>query len=183
MSTTANRLDLIDAVFTEAIQRGLIHHTADNETLNGRMIHLNGRPLINFGLCSYLGLEMDPRLKQGAIEAVLRYGTQFASSRAFLSAPPYRELEELLGRIAEAPVLVTPTTTLGHLAAIPTLIQEKDAVILDQQVHHSVQMAVEHVRALGAAVEVVRHNDMDALEKRLEALTPRAHRVWYLQVL
>lgn len=88
MSTTANRLDLIDAVFTEAIQRGLIHHTADNETLNGRMIHLNGRPLINFGLCSYLGLEMDPRLKQGAIEAVLRYGTQFASSRAFLSAPP-----------------------------------------------------------------------------------------------
>lgn len=71
--------------------------------------------------------------------------------------------------------------TIWQLLA--TLIQEKDAVILDQQVHHSVQMAVEHVRALGAAVEVVRHNDMDALEKRLEALTPRAHRVWYLQVL
>src|SRR5258707_10545550 len=67
-----------------------------------------------------------------------------------------------------------------HLSAIPTLISEHDAVILDQQVHHSVQVAVEHVRAVGASVERLRHNDMQALENRLNDLTPRYQRVWYL---
>lgn len=180
MSNMSHQLNVVDTIVTETAQKGLVLRTVDSGTLDGRVIHLEGRPLINFGLCSYLGLEMDPRLKQGAIDAVLRYGTQFASSRSYLSAPPYRELEHLLQRIVDAPVLVTATTTLGHLSAIPTLISEHDAVILDQQVHHSVQVAVEHVRAVGASVELLRHNDMQALEKRLNDLTPRYQRVWYL---
>ncbi|HTD19534.1 MAG TPA: aminotransferase class I/II-fold pyridoxal phosphate-dependent enzyme [Ktedonobacteraceae bacterium] len=180
MSKTANRLNLIDTMITEAAQKGLLHLTADSDALDGRIIHLDGRPLINFGVCSYLGLEMDPRLKQGTIDAVLRYGTQFASSRGYLSAPPYSELELLLQRIVDAPVLITPTTTLGHLAAIPTLIGEEDAVLMDQQVHNGVQMAVEHVRAIGTSVEVLRHNDMQALDKRLSELSTRYQRVWYL---
>ncbi len=180
MSQTANRLNLIDTMMTEATQKGLLQLTVESNTLDGRIIHLDGRPLINFGVCSYLGLEMDPRLKQGTIDAVLRYGTQFASSRGYLSAPPYNELEQLLQRIVDAPVLVTPTTTLGHLAALPTLIGEEDAVLMDQQVHNSVQMAVEHVRAMGTLVEIVRHNDMSALDARLRELGSRYQRVWYL---
>ncbi len=180
MSKVADRLNTIDAMFTEAARQGLLQLTAENEILDGRIIHLEGRPLINFGVCSYLGLEMDPRLKQGAIDAILRYGTQFSSSRVYLSAPCYRELEDLLRCIADAPVMVAPTTTLGHLAAIPTLIQDDDAVILDQHVHHSVQMAVELVRTCVAHVEVVRHSDMQALDRRLADLTTRYHRIWYL---
>jgi 7-keto-8-aminopelargonate synthetase-like enzyme len=180
MSKMADRLNTINTMMNDAAQKGLLQLTADSETFDGRIIHLEGRPLINFGLCSYLGLEMDPRLKQGAIDAIVRYGTQFASSRCYLSAPPYRELEDLLQRIVDAPVLIAPTTTLGHLAAIPTLIREEDAVIMDQQVHNSVQMAVEHVRALGASVEMVRHNDMKALDRRLNELTTRYERIWYL---
>lgn len=180
MSQTANRLNLIDTMMTEAAQKGLLHLNVEGDTLDGRMISLDGRPLINFGVCSYLGLEMDPRLKQGTIDAVLRYGTQFASSRGYLSAPPYSELEHLLQRIVDAPVLVTPTTTLGHLAALPTLIGEGDAVLMDQQVHNSVQMAVEHVRASGTLVEIVRHNDMNALDARLRELSTHYQRVWYL---
>ncbi|HEU5226901.1 MAG TPA: hypothetical protein VFU49_03740, partial [Ktedonobacteraceae bacterium] len=122
MSKAKERLNLIDTMITEAVQKGLLQLTADSDALDGRIIHLDGRPLINFGVCSYLGLETDPRLKQGTIDAVQRYGTQFASSRGYLSVPSYRELEHLLHCIVEAPVLVVPTTTLGHLAAIPTLI-------------------------------------------------------------
>ncbi|HEY4388288.1 MAG TPA: aminotransferase class I/II-fold pyridoxal phosphate-dependent enzyme [Ktedonobacteraceae bacterium] len=180
MSKTANRLHLIDTMMNEAVQKGLLQLTVESDTLDGRLIHLAGRPLINFGVCSYLGLEMDSRLKQGAIDAVLRYGTQFASSRGYLSAPPYRELEHLLQRIVDAPVLVTPTTTLGHLAALPVLIEEGDAVLMDQQVHNSVQMAVEHVRARGIPVEIVRHNDISALEARLCELSIHYQRIWYL---
>src|SRR5260370_3959746 len=54
MSKTANRLNLIDTMITEAAQKGLLHLTADSDALDGRIIHLDGRPLINFGVCSYL---------------------------------------------------------------------------------------------------------------------------------
>jgi len=180
MSKTADRLNLIDTMITEAAQKGLLHLTADSNPLDGRIIHLHGQQLINFGVCSYLGLETDPRLKQGTIDAVLRYGTQFASSRGYISAPPYSELELLLQRIVDAPVLVTPTTTLGHLAALPTLIGEEDVVLMDQQVHNSVQMAVQQVRATGTSVEVLRHNDMQSLDKRLSELSTRYRHIWYL---
>lgn len=180
MPKAKERLNLIDTMITEAVQKGLLQLTADSDTLDGRIIHLDGRPLVNFGVCSYLGLETDPRLKQGTIDAVLRYGTQFASSRGYLSVPSYRELEYLLGCIVDAPVLVVPTTTLGHLAAIPTLIGSDDAILMDQQVHNSVQMAVEHARAAGTYVEVVRHNNMPVLNKRLDELSTRYQSVWYL---
>src|SRR5260370_7270663 len=129
MSKVADRLNTIDAMFTEAAGQGLLQLTSENEIVDGRIIHLEGRTLINFGVCSYLGLEMAPRLKQGAIDAILRYGTQFSSSRVYLSAPGYRELEELLRCIAAAPVMVPPTPTLGHLAAIPTLYQHAHEVL------------------------------------------------------
>jgi 7-keto-8-aminopelargonate synthetase-like enzyme len=180
MSKKADRLNTINTAITQTVQKGLVHLTADSEPFNGRIISLEGRSLINFGLCSYLGLEMDARLKQEAIDAVMRYGTQFASSRAYLSLPLYRELEHLLQQMVDAPVLIAPTTTLGHLAALPTLVQEGDAVMMDQQVHHSVQMAVEQVRISGIPVRVVRHNDMKALERHLGDLTRRHRRVWYL---
>src|SRR5260370_26527125 len=79
MSNMSHQLNVVDTLVTETAQKGLVLRTVDSGTLDGRVIHLEGRPLIHFGLCSYLGLEMDPRLKQGAIDAVLRYGTQFRS--------------------------------------------------------------------------------------------------------
>lgn len=60
---------------------------------------LRGKQLVNFASCSYLGLEVDARVKEGAIHAVERYGTFFSSSRACLRSPLYRELEERLDRI------------------------------------------------------------------------------------
>jgi len=87
-------------------------HTED-EFYNGRTVSVNGRHLLNFALCSYLGLELDSRLKQGTIDAVTRYGTQFAVSRTYLSATPYTELEAMLEELFGGHVLATPTTTLG----------------------------------------------------------------------
>lgn len=172
--------DLVDELFTDAARRGIVHLTAEDGSLDGRLITLNGHSCINFGSCSYLGLEMDERLKQGAIEATSRYGTQFSSSRAYVSAPLYREFEELLSTLFEAPVLVTPTTTLGHLSALPVILQAGDAVIMDQQVHHSVQTAVMTVQHEGIHRELIRHNQMDTLEERINELRLKHRRIWYL---
>ncbi len=144
------------------------------------MIELEGRPIVNFGSCSYLGLEMDMRLRQAVCDAVMRYGTQFSSSRTYLSAPAYRDLEESLESLFGAPVIVSSSTTLGHLSGLPVLVGKQDAVILDQQVHHSVQMAAQHLRIQGSHIEVVRHSRMDMLEERIEHLRKQHDRVWYM---
>lgn len=171
---------MLDAVVSAAVPLGFGLCDAQDARLDGRTIRVNGRDLLAFQSCSYLGLELDPRLKQGAIDATERYGTQFSSSRIYVSAPPYAELEEKLSAIFDAHAIAAPSTTLGHLAAIPTLVDERDAVIVDHQAHHSIQVACNQARVLGASVELLRHSRMDLLEDRLRELGPRNRHVWYM---
>lgn len=160
--------------------RGVVMLTAEDEKLDGRTIRVNGRKLLNFGSCSYLGLELDPRLKEGTAQAVERFGTQFSSSRAYVSAPGYGELEPLLEQMFGTHVLVVPTTTLGHMAALPALIGPDDAVVADHQVHQSVQFALNHLRVKGSAVELVKHNRVDLLKEAISRLERKHSNVWYL---
>ena len=77
-------------------------------------------------------------------------------------------------------VLVTPTTSLGHLSALPVLVESTDAVILDHQVHASVHMAANQLRVKGITVELIRHNNVERLEAMIERLKPRHRRIWYM---
>ncbi|MDP8942742.1 MAG: aminotransferase class I/II-fold pyridoxal phosphate-dependent enzyme [Actinomycetota bacterium] len=174
------RLQLLDDALTEPARLGLLLRTPDDGVLDGRTLQLDGREVLSFGSCSYLGLEMDARLREGVCDAVMRYGTQFSSSRTYLSAPPYRELEASLEELFGGPALVAASTTLGHMSTLPVVVGQDDAVVLDQQVHHSVQLAANQVRVQGTHVEVVRHNRMDLLEERIEDLRGRHRKVWYL---
>jgi 7-keto-8-aminopelargonate synthetase-like enzyme len=176
----ADRVRLVDEAFKGAIARDLAHLTAEDEHLGGRFITLKGRPRVNFSSCSYLGLETDLRLKNAAVDAVLRYGVQFSSSRAYVSCPPYRELEELFKSLFDAPIVVAPTTTLGHLAALPVLVGPGDAVICDQLAHSSVQAVLPTLAAAGASCSLVRHNRVDRLEEQVVALSANHRRVHYL---
>ena len=180
MGSIEERLSLLDEVVSEAAARGLALQTADDAPLDGRLVSLAGRERINFGSCSYLGLELDPRLADGVMQATRRYGTQFSSSRAYMSAPPYRELEARLDAMFGGHAVLMPTTTLGHLATLPVLVGSGDAVVLDQQVHASVQMAAGQLRLQGTTVEMIRHSNMERLERMLARLAPTHRRVWYL---
>jgi 7-keto-8-aminopelargonate synthetase-like enzyme len=173
------RLGLLDEMVCAGIADGLALRTPDDVPFDGRELSLDGRPVLNFGSCGYLGLEFDPRLQAGVSEAARRYGTQFASSRIYLQAPLYAELEHRLGEMFGGHVLVAPTTTLGHVAALPVLIGPQDAVIMDQQVHQSVQMAVDHLRCQGTVIKMIRHSDISQLEAALAQLAGHAQ-IWYL---
>jgi 7-keto-8-aminopelargonate synthetase-like enzyme len=178
---THERIDAVDRAFREAIARGLAHLTAEDEELGGRWVTLRGRRRVSFSSCSYVGLEADPRLKHSACDAVERYGVQFSSSRAYVSCPPYRELERLLGGIfAGAPLVVAQTTSLAHFAALPVLARKGDAVICDQMVHNSVQSVLPTLGALGVPSFFVRHNRMDRLAAMIEKLERQHERVFYL---
>src|SRR4051794_5894079 len=150
-----------------------------DECLDGRTLTIEGAPRINFGSCSYLGLELDPRMKQATIDAVMRYGTQFSSSRAYMSSPQYVELEALLSEMFGGYAIATPTTSLGHLAALPVIVESGAAMILDPQAHPSVQIGANELRLKGTTGEVIRHNNMDKLEAMIQRLTPQHKQIWY----
>jgi 7-keto-8-aminopelargonate synthetase-like enzyme len=177
----AERSALAASLWTRAQSRGVVRCVAEDDRFDGRSIVLDGRRVTNFSSCSYLGLETDARLKTAACEAVLRFGVQFSSSRAYVAAPLYGELESLLEQMVEgAAVVLAPSTSLAHHSALPVLVGDRDAVLFDIQVHASVQAALPELRMRGVPCEAVRHNRLDRLEERIAALSARHERVFYL---
>jgi 7-keto-8-aminopelargonate synthetase-like enzyme len=129
-------IEIIDQMLTSSSRLGITHLTTEDEHLDGRHLSINGSDLLNFGSCSYLGLELDKRLINGAIDAVKRYGTQFSSSRAYVSVTLYNEIEELLSKIFNKPVTLASTASLGHMSNIPVLVGEHDAVCMMYRYTH-----------------------------------------------
>lgn len=173
-------LETVDQIINHARKKGVIHLNTEDSSLNQNLITVDNKSLVNFGSCSYLGLEFHPKLKQGAKDAIDSYGTQFSSSRAYISPKYYSELENKLEKLFGSPTIVTATTTLGHLAALPVLVGPNDAVILDHQVHSSVQSAAQQLKSKQIHVELVRHNRMDLLEKRIIELKGQYDKIWYM---
>jgi 7-keto-8-aminopelargonate synthetase-like enzyme len=175
-----NFLSTIDEVATKASKMNIVHLTTEDSQLDGKSFTVKGQQYTNFGSCSYLGLEKDERLIEGGIKALRQYGSQFSISRAYVSATPYGELEELMGYIFNAKTIVMPSTSSAHLTCIPVVVNEKDAVIMDQQVHLSVNTAIQLMQNKGTHVEIIRHNRMDILEERIKKLISKYDRVWYM---
>ncbi|MEP7264193.1 MAG: aminotransferase class I/II-fold pyridoxal phosphate-dependent enzyme [Bacteroidota bacterium] len=173
-------LEIMDEVAMSGRKLGILLQTIEDNQLDGKYIKVEGKRMINFGSCSYLGLELDQRLIAGTIDAVTRYGTVFSSSRAYLSSPLYDELENQLAVIFENPVVVTNNTTTGHLANIPILVGDNDAVIMDVNVHSSVQQAVSLLKERNIHIEVVRHSRLDLLEDRIKELKMTHDKIWYM---
>ena len=71
------------------------------------------------------------------------------------------------------PVIITKNSTLGHLAVIPTVVRDEDAVILDHQVHWSVQNAAQLLKVRGIPVQLVRHNNLEMLETLIQKLSSK----------
>ena len=176
----SEHLSIVEGIHRQARGRGVLFQGTDDEPIRGRVIHLNGRPRVTFGSCSYLGLEFHPALIQGVTEAVRRYGTQFSQSRGYASAPAYAELEDLLSTLFGGYALVATSTTLGHQMVLPTLATEKDAILVDNQAHRSVQVAATLAQAGGTRVETIRHRELDARLLETVRRLARTHRtVWF----
>lgn len=173
-------IDTVNEVADISANLGIAHITIEDEILNGRTIRIQGKDIFNFGSCSYLGLERHPKIIEGVKDAVERYGSQFSSSRSYSTVTLYREAEELLEKMFDKPVLLAPTVTLGHLSNIPVLVGDRDAVILDLQVHNCVQTACQLLKVRGVHIELIRHNNMQMLEDRIKELKEKHEKVWYM---
>lgn len=175
-----NFLDTIDEVLSGARNENTIHLYAQNGFLDGRTIQIDGKEMNHFATTSYLGLEYDPRLKEAAIEAIRSYGTQFPLSKSYVSHPLYEELESGIRAMYGLPGIVTKNSTLGHMAVIPAAVRDEDGVVLDHQVHWSVQNACQLLKLRGIPVEMVRHNNLQMLEDKIKEFSGKCRKIWFM---
>ncbi len=172
-------LDTIGDLILNAKKEGLVHLYTEGSYFNGRYIQVKGKKLFHFGTTGYLGLGQDQRLKDAAIDAIQRYGTQFPLSKTYVSFVIYKELEEAVQKIYNRPIVITKNSTLAHIGVIPTIVRDEDVLILDQQVHASVQNASQLLKARGIPVQLVKHNDVNMLEDMLKRLRNKHQKIWY----
>ena len=175
-----NFVDTVDEVISGAKKEGVLHLYSEDQVLNGRTIQIKGKKMFHFGTTGYLGLEQDIRLKEAAIEAIQKYGTQFPLSKTYISNPLYNELESKIEAMYGIPPIITKNSTLGHLAVIPTVVRDEDGVILDHQVHWSVQNACQLLKIRDIPVEMIRHSNLTMLEDKIKHLTTRCEKIWYM---
>lgn len=177
----ARLMATIQSSMQDAVDAGVIRVRITDEELTGTNIRVDGRDLVNFGSCSYLGLGQDARLKAAASSAIDRFGPSYSSSVAYASVDLYTDLERRLTQLFDGhSVIPAPTTTLAHLAALPAIVTRDDLVVIDIQAHASMHLAVDVLRGRGMNVKVIRHNDIDGLRKVLSNSTNQFKKVWYL---
>lgn len=173
-------IDTVSKILDRAKSEQTIHLYAEDTILDGHTVQINGKSLFHFATTSYLGLEYDSRLKDAAISAIQKYGTQFPLSKTYISHPLYHELETKLQTMYGMPAIVSKNSTLGHLAVIPTLVKDEDGVILDHQVHWSVQNACQLLKLRGIPVDMIRHSNIQMLEDKIKELSSKCKKIWYM---
>ncbi len=163
----------------DAIATGVLRQSIEAVNADGT-VAIDGRTLVNFGSCSYLGLWEHDALRKAALTGIERFGVSFSSSRLYASLPYYDELESRLGEIFDARAVATGTTTLGHLSALPAVVSGADAILIDRQAHASLHLATQVLSARQIPVHPVPHADADALEGAIQDLADDHHHIWYV---
>lgn len=141
--------------------------SSDQDTV----VSIAGKQVLMFGSNSYLGLTNHPRLKEGAIKAIEKYGTGCAGSR-FLNGTLdiHLELEERLARlVGKDEALIYATGFSVNSGVVPCITGREDYLIFDEFDHASI---IEGKRLSFSKQLKFRHNDMDALERLLAKCEP-----------
>lgn len=170
----------ISELIENAKKQKALHLYATDDFLTGNTLFINGKNCLHFATTAYLGLEQDIRLKQAGAEAIMKFGTQFPLSKTYISHPLYAELEDLLAQMFNQEVIVFKNSTLAHLGVIPQLVSYDEVVVLDHQVHWSVQQACSLLKTKGCIVELVRHNNLEHLENIILKYRNSKKKIWYM---
>jgi 8-amino-7-oxononanoate synthase len=134
------------------------------------VVEMEGKPRIMLGSNNYLGLTGDERVRQGALDAVRKYGTGLTGSR-FLNGTIDLHLEleyELAQWLGTESALVFTTGHQANLGALGTILGRGDTVIADSGDHASI---LDGCILSGAKLRPFRHNRLDRLEHALNRAT------------
>lgn len=143
------------------------YNQAVEELRGGSRVLVNGREMGMYASYSYLGLVGHPKINQAAQKAIEKYGTGTHGVRTLAgSLKIHQELEETIASFKHAEAAITFTSGyVTNLTVVSTLVGRGDYVISDKLNHASI---VDGCLMSGAKFLRFPHNDMDALEQRLQ---------------
>jgi len=170
-----------------ALREGLLAHGGEDpfslvmeKVLSPTRAICNGRDTILLGTYNYMGMTFDPDVIQAGKDALDNFGAGTTGSRVLNGTyQGHKECEEALREFyAMDHAMVFSTGYQANLGIISTIAGKGDYIVLDIDSHASIWDGC----ALGNA-EVVpfRHNDIEALEKRLKRIPEGAGKLVVLE--
>jgi 8-amino-7-oxononanoate synthase len=140
----------------------------------------NGRETILLGTYNYMGMTFDPDVIAAGKQALDEYGSGTTGSRVLNGTyAGHRACEQaLIDFYAMDHAMVFSTGYQANLGIISTIAGKDDYIVLDIDSHASIYDGC----ALGNAnIVPFRHNDLDALEKRLARIPEGAGKLVILE--
>jgi len=150
-----------------AKQHDLLPYFRLIESEAGPVMEVEGHEVVMLGSNNYLGLTGDERVRQGAREALDRYGTALTGSRFMNGTTPLHiELEsEIAAWMRSEDALAFTTGYQANVGCLGAILEPGDTVICDSGDHASI---LDGCKLSGAKLRPFRHNRMDKLEKMLQ---------------
>jgi 8-amino-7-oxononanoate synthase len=157
----------VAARLAELRERGLERRLRLIEGAQGPGVLLDGREVLLLCSNNYLGLADDPRVREAAADAALRWGAGAGAARLISgNMEPHHNLEErLAGFKGYARALLFGSGYLANTGVIAALAGAGEVVFSDALNHASI---IDGCRLSRAETVVYRHRDLDHLEWALE---------------
>src|SRR5881392_2516023 len=132
----------------------------------GPIVEMEGAERVMLGSNNYLGLTADESVKQGAMDALTRYGTSLTGSRLLNGTTPLhldleREIAEWMG---SEDAIVFTTGHQANIGTLGTILGPGDTVIADSGDHASI---LDGCLLSRAKLRPFRHGRLDLLAKQL----------------
>jgi glycine C-acetyltransferase/8-amino-7-oxononanoate synthase len=140
----------------------------------------NGRETILLGTYNYMGMTFDEDVIAAGKDALDRFGSGTTGSRVLNGTyQGHKACEDALKEFyAMDHAMVFSTGYQANLGIISTIAGKGDYVILDIDSHASIY---DGCKMGDAEIVAFRHNDIEALEKRLKRLPPEAGKLVVLE--
>ncbi len=140
----------------------------------------NGRETILLGTYNYMGMTFDEDVIAAGEDALRKFGSGTTGSRVLNGTyQGHKECEDALKEFyAMDHAMVFSTGYQANLGIISTIAGKGDYVILDIDSHASIY---DGCKMGDAEIVAFRHNDVEALEKRLKRLPPEAGKLVVLE--
>ncbi len=148
-------------------QKGLYRQLKRLESSQAPRTVINGKEVIMLASNNYLGLTIEPEIKQKTIETVKEYGTGSGGSR--LTTGNYdlhQSLESELANFKDTEAaIIFNTGYMANLGVLTTVVGQKDLIISDELNHASI---IDGCRLSKAEVVIYKHKDLKDLELKLQ---------------
>jgi 8-amino-7-oxononanoate synthase len=164
-------------------------HSSFRARSGKKLVLRDGREVVEFVNCSYLGLDTHPRLIEGAKRALDEYGVHFCCARSRLSIEPNVQLEAKLSEMFRARAITFPSVTAAHLSTLPLVASGEllpdgypraTRFAFDKNAHASMQLLRPIIERDAHQVDILPHNDLDAIEACAKAAVKAHQTLVYL---